>query len=355
MERGLKVLFAGGDMGGVRCLVPVAEACLAAGLEVRLVDHGSVASEWRGDPARLVAPDADILDRLLPDCLVFSSSVDDAYALGLARAAARKGLPVLHLLDHWSSYSARLATDGGEPFRPTLYTVIDERARREALADGIAEETLLVVGQPALHDLAVRAVGAPHVGPPRVLFVGEPVLRNQGGDDSHPLFRGYTEFDAIDWFAGAIARSGAEIDILLLPHPHQPADELLEAWRKAGHGIAARLAPGARRGRDHFGAVEGLVGMASMLLYEGWLYGLPVLSVQPYRRRSLLGCLTDRDMAWLVDQPGLLERGVADWLRAVQGPPRSSGEAFEERERHKAAPSVVVEAIRGCVATGRGA
>ena len=341
----MKILFAGGDVGGARCLTPVAEACIAAGMDVRLVDHGAVKAEWRGDAARLVPADS-VAD---PDCLVFSSSVADGYALALARAMAGRGVPVIHLLDHWSSYRARMLTDGGELFQPTIYTALDERARREALADGISVESLLVVGQPALHDLAVRAEDAPCAVPPRVLFVGEPVLRDQGGDDSYPLFRGYTEFDAIDWFAGAIA--SADVTVLLLPHPRQPAGELLAAWRKAGHGVAAELAAPSRRGRDHFGEIEGVAGMASMLLYEGWLYGLPVLSVQPLRRRPYLDCLAGRKGAWLVDHPAQLDVAAAGWLRALRDPVRS-GEAFEERQRHVEAPGTMVEVIRNCVSGG---
>jgi len=335
-------------VGGVRCLTPVAEACVAAGMDVRLVDHGAVKAEWRGDAARLVSAEA-VSD---PDCLVFSSSVADGYALGLARAMAGRGVPVIHLLDHWSSYRARMLTDGGELFRPTIYTALDERARREALADGVSEDSLLVVGQPALHDLGARDAGATRAVPPRALFVGEPVVRDQGSDDSHPMFRGYTEFDAIDWFASALA--GADARVLLLPHPSQPAEELLSAWRKAGRGVAAELAPRVRRGRDLFGEIEGLAGMASMLLYEGWLYGLPVLSLQPHRRRPYLDCLSDREAAWLVDRPDRLEPAAAAWLRALGEPPQAGGEAFEERRRHVEAPCALVEAIRACVARRRG-
>ena len=343
----MTILFAGGDVGGVRCLAPVAAACVAAGMDVRLVDHRAMKGEWRGDPGLLVSPDS-VTD---PDCLVFSSSVEDGYALRLARTMAARGVPVIHLLDHWSSYRARMLTDGGDLFQPTLYTALDERARREALAEGIAEEILLVVGQPALHDLAVRDADAPRAAPPRVLFVGEPVRRDQGEDDRHPMFRGYTELDAIDWFAGLLA--AAEATILLLPHPSQPAEELLSAWRTAGRGVPAQLAPPGRRGRDHLGDVEGLAGMASMLLYEGWLYGLPVLSVQPHRRRPYLDCLAGREAAWLVDRPEQLAPAASGWLRALSEAPRAGGEAFEERRRHAEAPRAMVEAIRNCVARRR--
>jgi len=350
----VSILFAGGDIGGVRCLLPVAEACLESGFDVRLVAHGAVHSEWRGESSRLLLPDGDpagLIERTRPDCVVFSTSLTDGYALALARAAAAGGIPTVHVLDHWSSYAARMTTDGGPLFRPTIYTLLDDFAHRDAVADGLPEGNFLIVGQPALHDLPARRDWTPPDGPPKVLFVGEPVLRDQGGDDGNPAYRGYTELDAIDWFTRAVTSLGLSLDVHVLPHPRQSGDELMAAWHRAGHGVPAILASAAR-GRDLFEKAHGLVGMASMLLYEGWIFGLPVLSIQPSRRRPWLQALDGRQSAWLVDRPEQLNPGLSAWAASLSAPAPEFIEAALERSCHHQAPAAIVTAIRSCLGKG---
>ena len=350
----MTILFAGGDIGGVRCLVPVAAACLESGFDVRLVAHGAVPSEWRGESSRLLPPcddPASLIERTRPDCLVFSTSLADGYALALARAAAAGGIPTVHILDHWTSYAARMTTDGGSLFHPTIYTLLDDLAYRDAVADGLPEDNLLIVGQPALHDLAARRDWTPPDGDPKVLFIGEPVLRDQGGDDGNPSYRGYTEVDAIDWFTRAATDLGLSLDVHILPHPRQSGDELMSAWHRAGHNVPATLAHAAR-GRDLFDQVHGLVGMASMLLYEGWIFGLPVLSIQPGRRRPWLQALDGRQSAWLVDRPEQLSPGLSAWSASMRDAAPGLTDAAVESARHHQAPAAIVAAIRSCLGRG---
>jgi hypothetical protein len=344
-------LFVGGDVGGVRCLVPVAEACVAAGIDIGLAANGALLAEWRGDPA-LLLPLSSPAPPTGTECVVFSSSLTDGFALAVARAAEGAGVPTIHVLDHWSAYQARMTTDGGEVFRPTIYTVIDDLARREAVAAGVDAETVLIVGQPALHDLPMRKDRPISAQPPRVMLVGEPVMRDQGNDSGHPAYRGYTELDAFGWIAEGVAALDAEIDLILLPHPRQSGDEILAAWAKAGRGVPARLAEAAR-GRDQLASTQGLIGMASMLLYEGWLFGLPVLSVQPNRRGSLLQTIANRQSAWLVERKSELLPAMAAWLGILNQDSPHSTEATVERARHQSAPRNVLAAIESCLKSRR--
>ena len=311
-------MFAAGDPGGANALRPVIGALVERGRAVAVVNHGGLAQDLPRS-VQLVesVPDAEVL------CI--GTSLTDTIPLTLARQFRQQGGRVAVVLDNWVNYRSRLATDGLPPFIPDIYAVMDHKAFDEAVADGIPPSCLVVTGHPNLASLAVdadnfdrqgvrQAVGLGLNGRELAVFVNEPVSADQGTGPDNPLWRGYTEQDALAALAAAV--DDAAIDVAIVPHPRDDLGHLETVWARKGGRCSGRVVTGFK-GRDLVLAADRTAGMASILLYESWLLGRPTISLQPG--------LVREDLLSIASRPGMVlmrERSldpVRHWLTLPSG------------------------------------
>lgn len=342
------ILCAAGDPGGSRAILAVAEILFRHGETVRIPRHGTLGKEVPASMAGCLCDANEAFD-FLPRCkaLVFGSSTHDAWPLALARAAKAKGVVVMHVLDNWSSYMKRLCTDGLPPLLPDLYTAIDEESRRGAEAEGIPAASLVVAGHPGLADAAdalerlVLQGRTGCAGPLHVAFVCEPFAMVFGRDcrvQGHP---GFTEETVLESFAAALAPSAQDVRVYLLPHPKQRPEDIARLWDKVRGPLEGKVL-NLPRGRDVLSMVSGVAGMASILLYEAWLGGFPVLSMQPDCRLPALRRFASLQDVAYTDKESAIPAITAGWLaQCRQTAPRPRHELF----LHKAAPRNVMEIL----------
>ncbi|MGB0744296.1 MAG: hypothetical protein ACPGSB_07195 [Opitutales bacterium] len=247
-----------------------------------------------------------------------------------------------------------MSTDNRAVFHPNRYTVLDTFSYDQVKNAGFAESSIRVTGHPGLAGLRTlpRRKGGSRDERPCVAFVGEPILQDQGNDPSRLQFRGFTEYDVIEIFADAVKMIGVELQILLLPHPRQKPNDLLAAWTKAGKGLDAQLMD-VPLARTILGQVDGLVGISSMLLYEGWLCGHPILSLQPNRRVAPLAFLEGRGGFEVVLQADEAFERTIEWYSHLKSENKTHlAEAVAEREKHESAPHAVLAVINECAGEG---
>jgi len=348
------ILFAGGDVGGARALLPVIAECERQELDFAVVSHGHLLRElqstWRqiALPDELTADRASIwLTRLDLSVLIFSSSVHDTVALTLARQAKKMGIAVVHLLDNWSNYRLRLEHDHLPMLVPDFYMVMDELAYDGALAEGIPADVLQITGQPALaglsDELANFTKASRSEGPIGLVFVSEPVLADQGDDPESPVFRGYTEQTVLRLLCRELQRYADQVSLSILPHPREDRRALEACWREVQGKVPGTIFTG-NDGLHHVLTADGVVGMASILLYEAWLVGIPVLSLQPGVRGQALRTLERRAGLFFVDSSEKTDKTLSVWLTAVQ-----SGERIVQPDlaRHKDAAAQICTLITG--------
>jgi hypothetical protein len=309
-----RLLFASGDVGGARTLLPVIRLALRRGIAVTVLRHGHIAVE--GDPAwTWIEPaDADaVLRAAAPGAVIFASSVKDATALALARRAQAATIKTIHVLDSWSMYAQRMTTDGQTHFDPDAHAVMDEASAEGAVADGITPSIIHVTGQPALGAFASRhdLKPAPRNDSRRhILFVSEPAAADHGAA------RGYTEADALEILCAALQPVADMVTLSILPHPREDAQHLRAAWLArqgklqgtvlAQHSLGNRLA--------HF---DGVAGMTSILLYEAWLMGRPVLSLQPGVRLAALRQMQKRPGVTFIDSREGAQENIRAWVAGI--------------------------------------
>lgn len=335
----MSILFAACEPGSCRALLPVALSCRRAGLPVAVLGRGSMAQEAQAAGFMLLdcPRDEQATDDLLQahdiQVLVFSSNISDPLPLTLARRAARRGVRTLHVLDYWNGYASRMELDGLAPFRPDVYAVPDELAQAGALREGIVAETLVVVGQPAFADVAascrldrqarraLRLAAGCDPELPLVLFVSEPVAQDQGSGPDNPAFRGYTEAVVLEHVFAALRPLAGKVQLAALAHPREDAGALRDRLEKGQGALAVRRITPAQ-GRDALALADGVVGMASTLLYEAWLHGLPVASIQPGLRIPTLALLGQCQGVLFLDRAEGLEASLAAWAADLGGGPQ---------------------------------
>ncbi|HUF09853.1 MAG TPA: hypothetical protein VMO47_11060 [Rhodothermales bacterium] len=301
------ILAVGGDPGGAAALAPVLVALHKdPASETRVLGYRQaidVWARWRIAIERL--PETQAVDPAAwirgedVDLLVTSTSVNGVdHERVFLRWAARASVPSVTVLDFGTNYAARFRDDiGGNLILPSAIAVMDERTKREMVAEGFPPDRLVVTGQPAFD--AIRAFRAEWTEHRRrdareslaagascrvVLFASQPLSQIAG-------LVGGAEV-AVDEreLLVAVARALEEIalsdniDILLAVRPH-PREHLRPQDLPRGERVRSVLWSEG----DSWSAVlaaDLIVGMTTVLLVEACLLGCVVASLQPGGERS---------------------------------------------------------------------
>jgi hypothetical protein len=363
----VRVLFASGDVGGARAIIPVMEKCLEKGIRAAFLNKGYISKEapcnWERIAIDEIGSEA-LLKKFLhkndTKVFVFGSSQKDCTALTLARLMKKYNMPVIHVLDHWSSYRSRLETDGLPALRPNCYTVMDRIAYESAIEDGIDKDILRITGHPAIADLEAEFVRwqARNVGsilgsygfdPGKKLisFVSEPAEKDQGGSPDSPNYRGYTEKVVLQHFCKALQSFSDEIQIAILPHPKEDVDALSGLWEKYRGSLYGKTL-NLPRGRYGLFMSDAVAGMASSLMYEAWLLGKPVISIQPGLRLQTLRMLQKRPDVFFLDSYAAIPQQIKEWATCiVHG---TSYATKPDLAIHEKAPEMIYDLIKSYIA-----
>ena len=350
------------EVGSVRALVPVCHELLAHGEEILIDKRGFFTDEELNDlkPFTVTFPENQqelilFLQKYNVKSLLFSVNVHDTHPLVLARILDAEGIKTVHVLDYWKEYSYRMRLDDRILFQPTKYVVPDEYAAKMAIDEGINKDRVVVMGQPAIADLgeSYKLSSAQANNPIKdlflesnkvILFVSEPVSADQGNSlQENKYYRGYVEKDALQILLKAVVQMTGQFRICVIPHPRQNVHELRDIWTLLG-GDKYGVVLDRIRGRDLLPFVDGVSGMASTLLYEAWLVGKSVVSIQPGLLNNSARMLEHKEGVVFVDQYRTAEKKVVEWLKSL-----NKGVKIQfnpDLEMHKNAASRITQEVK---------
>jgi hypothetical protein len=265
-----RILFVAGQSAAGSFLAPLWRRWLATkdGAEFRVCLHASAAPaarELNGLPLLAAGETSDALENVLagwrPDLIVtsLSSKPIERAAFDLAR---RSGIKVWQFVDTWYDYALRIVRTNGAGRHPDRLLVIDERAREEAIGEGLDGQTVMIVGNPAWEEvmpLPARDAAA-------ILFVSQPIARHWGNS------LGYTESTGWQMVRDAAGkRPDLFARLIFAPHPDE---EIPRAVREAGIETVDS-------GRVGLAIAGQVLGLYSSIMVDAVLAGRNVISVQP--------------------------------------------------------------------------
>ena len=330
------ILVSAIEVGSVRSLLPVCTELLNQKFDI-FVDKKGFFKEKECNYldslfVNLDYDDSSIKSFLISNSvkvLLFSVNINDTFPLKIARIAQSININTIHVLDYWNGYVSRMQLDGGKVFQPTKYLVPDEYAKKEAIVNGVRENDIVITGQPALSDNAEAFLQnnvSSNLGveiaqniknKKTILFASEPVSLDQGESlEENKNFRGYVEKDALKVLIQSLKGINEEFYVIIVPHPRQNIQELKATWRLLGGDAYGDVLSGIR-GRDLLPLVSGVSGMSSTLLYEAWLVGIPVLSIQPGLLIDSLRMMQKKDGVIFIDNYNSSVKVAKKWLGTI--------------------------------------
>lgn len=369
MKRPLVLAYAQ-DAGGARAVLPVIHRLLeGTAFSVQTVAHGPavrligksgipvVPLDSFGYPVPLSPRDAmSLLKRLSPDLFFSGTSHPRDPSNGRLTAAARQsGIPTVAILDHWKGLERFRETTGGPPvFAPALLGVMDGAARAGCLAEGLAPDSLRVVGHPYLEQIRLDRPtaddpGRSAAGRRVVLFCSEIVhdhaFHEPCGAACLPLSEvpvgGARLLDLVRTAAETLAaRGGASVEVILRAHPNEVGT------RRADLRVAA---PEEVSDSEAVAAADVVVGLSAMPLIEAAVLGKPAASLACFDGwRPRRAFITER--VWdamsffpVLDHPGRIGPFLAASLEGAAVPPLDPA---RERELLVGATDRCVDLVR---------
>lgn len=320
------ILICAGDIGGARSLLPLVEEFVKNKVFLKIINHGYLGDAIATSKHKTILIDRDpqIIKGLFEEnyfsAYLFATSVKDTEALIWARYAQALNVQTFCVLDSAIRIAHRMKLDHKPMFEPHRMFLQDDHAYKCAVQDGFNPANLIISGQPALSNLLndyhkwehknkqILKEKNPWIGKKKLLvFVSEPVKQDQGASAKSKSYRGYTEEQVISLLCKHLQYYHEQITIGILPHPREDKDHLLDYFDQQSFELQCKII-NCDASRNVILASDGVIGMASILLYEAWLIGKPVMSLQPH--------IINNDFLYLENKLGALFIKKEDELNA---------------------------------------
>ena len=254
------------------------------------------------------------LERQSPDLLVTATGFAD-FEPSLWRLGRRLGIRSVAAIESWTNLRRRFPEDGGDLNQPDVLCVVDEWMRDRLLEEEWCRARLHVIGQPHLEALvgrlAKRRVKRVSGDIPMLVFFSETLRQDFPGDGP-----GYDQYSVGEKLVAALAGLGP-LSLIIQPHPREDR-EVWKGWlaeRDIPPGISVRI--GGDSTESLLVACDGAIGMTTMVLVEAALLGVPVLSLQPGRKKIVNPVLDDLEGVRVVADGAVTISAVADFVGAL--------------------------------------
>ena len=288
------------DPGAVNFLKSLPEVLLGLGLNVVMICEGVAASIFHDHECFYPLNNetaSRLLERLEPTLIIVGTSENlNSFGLILVKEAHNLGIYSVGMVDMFCNADNRFRGNSDDAFKycPDELFLPDDGTKNQFLDLGAPAQKFTVVGNPAYKNALdfrekmeqsglIRETGSLDKTRLRVLFVAEGwdklnldasrknsnySLHGRGGSDFRTII-------AMEELVDSLARADMKCHITLRLHPNSEYADFMD--------IAQEFDDVSRGGNVYeiCWGVDLVVGMASMLLLEAALLGLPTLSILP--------------------------------------------------------------------------
>lgn len=356
-----------GDVGGAKAMIPVLKSLLKKNFKVTLIKHGWLEKNFeildeKETNINVLPSDLNILKDYIKkrtvDLFFLTPSKKDTFPITLAREAKKNDIPVFYLLDSALRIKERLNHDKKELFLPTIYGLQDQDTFDLAISEGIPKKILKVTGQPALEDLKTEFSNWSYQNKEKfflknkidknkklIIFVSENVKKDHG------LKRGYHQDIVIPMLCKNLEKFSKNIHLLILPHPDENSEKLIKTFKKNCIRLSFSKISKDFSSRQAVMSSDGVSGMASILLYEGWLIGKKVISLQPGVIGPNYTYLKKKEKLKFVSKKSEFNNTLKTWLEEIFNKNDDNKgivtKNMQDLMRHSKASNFITELIEG--------
>jgi hypothetical protein len=221
------------------------------------------------------------------DCVFAGTSHPQSsgyFEVNCIREARKSGIKTISFVDHWVNFRLRFLDEKNELIFPDEIWVVDEKARQQAIKEGLAESLLKIKRNP--YHIYLEYLWKPS-------FKGKAYLSelNIPGEGFHILFApdplslrdlekttGFTEAEALEQLLAVLSTLYLPVRLVVKCHPLQPVEKLEEAAN--GSKIPVHIISSADT-LELVNAADLIIGFYSNLLLEAEALGKKVLRFFP--------------------------------------------------------------------------
>jgi len=356
------VLICAGDVGGARSLIPVIDNLSKRMINYIIINHGYLGENVPKNisEGKMIENSYALIEKLFNNGQVgtylFTTSVKDTLALKWARYTKNLKIPTYCLLDSAIRIKDRMQLDNKPTFFPDFMFLQDNESFECAMNDGFNKKNLILSGQPALFDLYEENNKWLQEDRDRlfkknkwlenkkvILFVSEPVKKDQGSSSKSPQYRGYTEENVISVLCKHLQKFHNKVQISILPHPRDNVNSLLDIFLKYHDKLKFDIF-NCSSGREGILFADGIIGMASILLYESWLIGKPTISLQPNIINEDYLYLEKKEGMIVIKEENDFKKIISSWIKIIS----TSNNCLLRKDElllHKNSPSKITSVL----------
>ena len=253
-----KILIYAHDPGGINATKPLEESLRAAGFEV--VSHFKILPE-------------NTINNFNPDLIITGTSANDKTEKNIWLKAKNKNIKTLAILDHWVNYGIRFSKYGlleldkfnkNPDIFPDYIIVPNNFAKEEMIKDGVRAEIIFPLGNPHFEQIKLNAPKCSEKYTDTILFCSEPYIEDYGA--------GKEKIAASDIYNFCKKNS---LKLIIKLHPKEDVSKYKEF-----EGINVKILKEAAL-TELMQKCALTISMTSMVLIEGAILHLPILSYQP--------------------------------------------------------------------------
>jgi len=262
------ILFVSGQYAGAQYIHPILEKWSAKkNFKWNLVATGASCKYWNESKIkykRIKNYTANkvsyYIDLTKPKLIITSASGNIELEHLFILEAKKKSIPTASFIDVWTNYLLRFKYKEKFIF-PDHILAIDNRCKDEMIKERIPQNLIKIIGQPYLESISKNI---PKLGT-NILLAGQPIKKYFGNN------LGYNEIDFKKICLKAIKKTNF-FNILNTKHPEETSFEIKKNFRTIN-----------RKGRGSGDVTDShtVLGMFSMQMIIGYLWGRKVASIQP--------------------------------------------------------------------------
>lgn len=271
-----KILFSAFDAGGGNAVFPVAKEILKNKSFKALILIGGPSKEiFKREKIKHI--DADVLRikdlktlviKFKPNIFMGGTSAGLTFDKKILNEVKKLGAKTIYIFDYWSRYWERFSGDKKDfKYLPDMICVMDDRAKKEMMAEGIGRHLIKITGNPHF-DYFQKNIKKGAEDKSTILFVSQPYVEKKKEV-------GYDEFEVLDDILNVSRGIADDFRVIIRPHPKEKSGKFNEY-------LDARVKIDDKTPIEKLLSRAGIiVGMNSMVLFQAAVAGKKVISYQP--------------------------------------------------------------------------